>query len=148
MILLDEVVLRYELDPHHGQGDADQFARYAEILDELPQIEVIQGNELIDSWHLSLATERFESSLITYVVKTDGDDRLVDRLCEANWCRGVQYTRLWRKLHKLTRAIRVPTWNLYQIVQGSRFQWKAMRVRSGLKFEVKTGRVRYMKPAD
>ena len=51
------VVLRDDLDPRLGQRDDDLIAQYAEIIDELPPIEINQDNVLIDGWHRVRAAE-------------------------------------------------------------------------------------------
>ena len=102
MIALDGVVLRDDLDPRLGQRDADLIAQYAEIIDELPPIEINQDNVLIDGWHRVRAAEKAERTEIAYVVvETDGDDDLSDKMWAANLKHEVQYTRVQRQTQGL-----------------------------------------------
>ena len=102
MIVLDDVVLRDDLDPRLGERDDDLIAQYADIFDALPPIEINQHNEVIDGWHRVRAAERAKRTEIAYVVvETDGDDDLSDRMWESNLKHGVQYTRDQRQTHGL-----------------------------------------------
>ena len=94
MIAREDVDLRDDLDSRLGQRDDGLIAQYAEILDELPPIEINQEIELIDGWHRFLAAKTVERTEIAYVmVQTDGDDDLRDRMYAANLRHGVQYSR-------------------------------------------------------
>ena len=94
MIALDDVVLRDDLDPRLGERDDDLIAQYADIFDALPPIEINQHNEVIDGWHRVRAAESAKRTEIAYfVVETDGDDDLADRMYAANLRHGVQYSR-------------------------------------------------------
>ena len=102
LILLDDVVLREDLDPRLGERDDDLIARYADIFDALPPIEINQENVLIDGWHRIRAAEHAGRTEIAYVlVETDGDDDLGDKMWAANLKHGVQYTRAQRQTQGL-----------------------------------------------
>ena len=101
MIALDDDVLRDDLDPRLSDRDDDLIEQYADIFDALPPIEINQHNEVIDGWHRVRAAEQAKRTEIAYVVETDGDDDLADRMWESNLRHGVQYTRDQRQTHGL-----------------------------------------------
>ena len=94
MIVLDDVVLRDDLDPRLGERDDDMIAQYADIFDALPPIEINQHNEVVDGWHRYLAAKQANRTEIAYVVvETEYDDDLGDRMWAANVKHGVQYNQ-------------------------------------------------------
>ena len=95
MIVLDDVVLRHDLDP------GSVIAQYADIFDALPPIEINQHTEVIDGWHRVHAAKRAHRTEIAYVVVEIKDDDLSDRMWESNLKHGVQYTRAQRQTHGL-----------------------------------------------
>ena len=101
LIALDDVVLRDDLDPRLGDRDDALIAQYADIFDALPPIEINQHNELIDGWHRVRAAKHANRTEIAYVVETEDDDDLADKMWAANLRHGVQYTRGQRQTHGL-----------------------------------------------
>ena len=102
LIVLDDVVLRDDLDPRLGDRDDALIAQYADIFDALPPIEINQHNELIDGWHRVRAAKHAKKTEIAYVVvETKDDEGLADKMWDANLKHGVQYTRAQRKTQGL-----------------------------------------------
>ena len=102
LIVLDDLVLRDDLDPRLGDRDDGLVEQYAEIFDALPPIEINQRNEVIDGWHRYLAARRVGVVQIgCVVVETLDDDDLADRMWESNLRHGVQYSRAQRKARGL-----------------------------------------------
>jgi len=144
MISLDDVVLWRHLDPRMGELCDDEVAQYADIIGDLPLIEINQHKELIDGWHRYVVARQTGWTVLPYfVAETAGDIDLAEKMRAASAVHRVAYDmqrrdwcmllyRMGLKVQEISRRCDVSVSLVYHWTKEQRRADKAERDRKVL----------------